>query len=136
MTASMTKVKGREDSPIILRAHIKGLDGLDINQASLQSIYYRTFEYGSESNCEDDINGTEVGTQASLDKTSVVFDELQTGNGWTADDEGYNFAFALPKARLPNGNKWVRVEVWMPPVVGEEFLGALFGILVGAVAKS
>lgn len=132
----MTKVRGREDSPITLRAHIKGLNGADITQASLSSIAYQVFEYASESECVDDSDGTEVGTSASLTVSAVVTDTLQTGNGWTADSEGYNFAFTLPKARLENGGKWYRVEVWMTPASGEEFLGALFGVYAGATAKS
>lgn len=136
MTISMTKVQGREDQPTVLMAHVKGLNAADIAQAAIDSMLFQVWQYDTEEACEEDDDGTEVGEATALTVADCVFDTLKTDYGWDADDEGYNVRFTLPKARLPTGNKWYRVELWITPATGEQFLGGLWGILARAVAKS
>lgn len=115
--------EGREDTPIVLMDRVQNVAGANITQATITSIAYRVFEYASEQEAKLDTNGSEVGESATLTKTDVVFDALQTGAPWDSakDAVGYNFRFTLPSARRPTGNKWHRVEVTFTPSSGEAF---------------
>ena len=117
----INRARGLEGSPLTLMDRIYGHAGTAITQASLTAISYRTFEYASEDDAESDTSGTEVSTSASLVVADTVFDTLQTDARWTRDSTGYNFRFTLPVARLPNGGKFIRVEVLFDPTSGDDF---------------
>ena len=104
----------REDSPYTVMACMKGQDATALTQASLTGITFRVFQYGSRSEAEDDDNGTEVGSVASLSVSGVIYDTLQTDNDYQPDG-GYNFKHVVPSARLPTGGKWVAVEYVFDP---------------------
>ena len=106
-----------ERTPIDLMDRVYGAGKLLINQLSIAAVKYQVFEYASQTDAERDCNRTEVGAEAILDVGDVVFDELQTSDGWNVkkDPAGYNFRFTLPAARRPTGNKWHRVEIWLTP---------------------
>jgi len=57
-------------------------------------------------------NGSVVNAETELNKTAVIYDTLQTGNGWSADSEGYNFRYKIPASHLDNAaaSKKYRVE--------------------------
>lgn len=134
--SDMVFIKGREDSPVTLLAHVQGADGLDITQDGVQSLSYQVWQYDTREECENDIEQTAIGTEVSLTVASTIYDELQTGGGWEADDEGYNLRFVLPADKLPVGGKWYRVEVWIVDGDDLEYLAALYGIEARPTAKS
>ena len=110
-----------ENNPLVLMDRIQGEDATDMQQADVTAITYRVWQYDSQTAMQNDTDGTEVGTSASLTVASVIFDTLQTDARWGADTEGYNFRFTLPGTRLPAGGKWGRVEVLVDPAgAGEE----------------
>lgn len=117
----ISRAQGFEGSPLTLMDRVYGHAGTAITQASLTAISYAAWEYASVDDAESDTNGTAVGVSASLVVADTVFDTLQTDARWARDALGYNFRFTLPVARLPNGGKYVRVEVLFDPTSGEDF---------------
>lgn len=118
-----------EDNPLTLADRILGNDVAAITQATINTISFRVWEYASWDDAKLDRDGSEIGTQASLDKTIVVFDTLQTdaywesppGSGNAIDDTGYNFRATIPPARFPSAAKWYRVEITFTPTAGDAF---------------
>ena len=101
-------VETYEGTDVVVMDRVQDAAGADITQAALDpgsggSITYYVYD-------EDD--DTEEAT-ATLDRTAVVFDTLQTSAPWTADSTGYNFKWQIGAALLPNaaGSKVYRVDV-------------------------
>lgn len=72
-----------EDSTFSLMARFE-IDGANAQQADVSSISIKAWDV-------DDLT-TEV-LDASLDKTQVVYDTLQTDSRWSEDSTGYNFRY-------------------------------------------
>lgn len=121
-----------EDNPKTLMDRIQSIAGTNITQATITGITYQTFEYASQSDAEQDINGTEIGASATLTVADVVFDTPQTTAPWdtTLDSVGFNFKFTVPAARFPTGGKWIVVEPRFDPSSGDDFNGTIWIIEV------
>lgn len=115
----------QEGSGKTLRARIVGHADTPITQASINAsgVKLGVWKYTSIDEAEEDRNAAVVQAETALTTSAVIFDALQA---WDVDSTGYNFAYAMPAALFPDGNVWYRVEVWIDPEIGEDFLGALF----------
>jgi len=99
------KVKGYANTPLPLASHEQILDPVtfndrDLQQSDLTGISY-TVTQGS----------AVVAGPAVLTGSACVFNTLQTGSAWTADDAGFNFLFTLPGSALPLPGETYRVGV-------------------------
>ncbi len=132
-----------EDTPKVIYARITNTADAAITQATLSTLTYRVDRYTSREdavNCQD---GSEVLGAQSLTIASTIFDTLQTGNGWPAQDTlGYNFKATIPPTAFPDsedaeGNGyWYRVEVWCDPASGDDFLGGVWVFQCFATARA
>ncbi len=53
-------------------------------------------------------------TKTTFDVSTTIYDDLQTDNGWPANQgDGWNARFVIPGARMTSG--WVRVEITITP---------------------
>lgn len=103
-----------EDSSLTVMARITGNAGTNITQASLTSIKLRVFDL--------DDDGAEVGAEATLTISSVVYDSLQTSDPrWTVDSTGYNFLYTIPAARFPTGPCLALCQFVITPTSGDPF---------------
>lgn len=105
-----------EDSQAVCMARVYG-DGSPLTQADMSggSIAYRTFDLDDNS---------EVGSSTPLTIADVIFDTLQTPTldpRWDVDTVGYNFRFAHPAARRPNGDRFYRMEVTFTPPASDPY---------------
>jgi hypothetical protein len=76
------------DTEIVLMGRFGIRDSFDeenIVQADVDTITLRIF-----------LEGEQVGVDEDLDPADVIYDMLQTGDIWTADDVGFNFFYELP----------------------------------------
>lgn len=120
-----------EATGITLMDRVQGNGGTNITQASISSIAYNVTRYGSKDDAEECKNGTAVITAGVLQKTSVVFDTLQTAAPWNSDPAqggdatGYNFRYDSPATDRPavdgGGTYWHRYDVTFTPVSGAPF---------------
>lgn len=94
-TAAATATVWEGSSPVNM-ARVVGYDNANINQASVSELHYMVTQL---------VDGveTEVAPSTELTVTDVIFDTLQTGNGWTEDTTGYNFRHQLAATDLPDG---------------------------------
>jgi hypothetical protein len=73
----------------ILMARVVDAAGADVQQSGIAAVEYSIYELDS---CRPDNFVPVVGHDAvSLDVEDVIFNSLQTGGLWTADEVGYNF---------------------------------------------
>ena len=106
MTSTLVMVTWEGTSPIVM-ARLVDADDADVQQAGIAAsdgiLYY---VYDAE-------DGTVVVVETELARADVIYDTLQTGSGWGADGEGYNFRWKIPAAKLPNAAvpKKYRVEI-------------------------
>jgi hypothetical protein len=77
----------------VLLARVVDSHGDNLNQASLASASYTIFAL--EPNEPESLTPVEGHVGVALDVEDVIFDVLQTGNGWTVDEVGYNFRHEL-----------------------------------------
>ena len=56
----------------------------------------------------------QVGAEASLTCSAVVYDTLQLDSGWTVDDVGYNFKHTYSGASLDKSGAKIRLEYYIP----------------------
>ena len=114
---------------VVLMARVVGASNANITQATLSSISYLV----------RDIDAGSSGSVTALTIASVVFDTLQTGNGWDQDATGYNFRAILPASAFawtpevdaaanPKPHRF-QVEVRFTPSSGEQFV-IVFGLFV------
>lgn len=128
----MSKMKIHEDIcyegvPKVIMSHVVGVAATAITQAVITAVTYIVDQYASRDDAMADANATSVTAETSAGSvSSLVYDSLQTNNDWEADSSGYNFKFTVPAASFPTGGKWYRVEVWMDPVSGEDFLAGVW----------
>lgn len=81
-----------------------------ITQATVESITYRVTRLDTE---------TQIST-GTLDKTVSVKDSLQTNNGWTEDDIGWDFVWYAAGTNWPVGGNGIKyqAEVVVTPTSG------------------
>lgn len=119
--SKVNKTTAFEDTGVSLMDRIQGNGGTNITQASITSIAYKVYECTSMQKAEA-ADGT-LGTSGTLNKTTVVFDTLQTAAPWdsNADPTGYNFRYDSVAADRPTGGKWYRYEIVFTPTSGAPF---------------
>lgn len=99
MTCSIDAACVFAGSPPLLMARVQivgddfSLD--DITQSDVASITYSV---------TDTSDGTATAS-GSLAAAAVIYDTLQTGDVWTTDSTGFNFAHRPSAASIPDGNK-------------------------------
>jgi len=109
--AIIGKVEILEGASVPLLSRVRAYDGGFLVQADVSSIAYQV----------DDLDyPTVTGATGALLASNVVFDTLQTGDLWTEDSTGYNFAWTPPASLLPGapsagGRKFYQVEVAITP---------------------
>lgn len=123
-----------ENSGKTIRARIVGHADTPITQASIDvnGVTLGVWKYTSKDDAVDDVNGTVVQAETALTTSAVIFDTLQA---WDVDSAGYNFAYPMPASLFPDGGVWYRVEVWINPTSGADFLGALYFLDCGATSR-
>lgn len=106
--------KSFEDSSGYILARIEGMNAQPITKASLaasDSILLRVYdkERPPETAAVDD---AAVIAARSIDKSTNVFDTLQTDSGWDldADPDGFNLKVEILPADLPSGGKTYKFE--------------------------
>ena len=109
MSTDINKASIWEDTGCVIMARVVNYDDTDIVQADLSSIAYSVFNTSLD---PTDAGYTVVDGQ-SMTISSVIFDTLQTDNGWSVDTTGYNFKFTFDDDVFTNGNTTYRVEVTM-----------------------
>ncbi len=101
-------------SPVLLAYVVDSGDDA-VLQAGVASIAYAIINLKTQ---------TVIAT-GTLTIADVIYDTLQTGNGWTYPGAGYNFRWKIPGSSFPAGNGAYRVEVEISaggdvlPVVGD-----------------
>lgn len=112
-TCQVAPIRGEayEDSGVILMARILGYDSTPINQAAIDSISLTVADEQTQ----------EAADPISVDVADVVFDALQTGGPWDADDTGYNFRYDSLASQRPEGDRTYRFEFKFTPSTGEPF---------------
>ena len=95
------------DTPFL--GHIQ-VNGLDISQSGISAAAY-TVIYS---------DGTVEANEVALTVANVVFNTLQTGPEWTADNAGYNLAVIIPGASFPQAGDYV-VRIDLTPNGGSKF---------------
>lgn len=107
----------------VLMARIVGPDGEPVETADIDSLSYTVYEIDPVR--PDSPSAIAGHTSVALDEEQVFFDELQTGELWTLDEEGFNFRHevdvstnpAFPKADV---NYQVRYEI--TPIGGQKMV--------------
>ena len=96
----------------IFLARVVDRAGTAITQSAISSIAYTVRE------AEGDETQTATGT---LDKTTAIYDTLQTGGLWDADLTGYNFYGVLTGTCFPTYGVRYRVEFVLTPTSGNPY---------------
>lgn len=109
------KIYGPEQTDLPVMARILH-DGNLITQAAISSISVAVKRFPKDD--ADSIVETLAATP--VDKTTTVFDTLQTPSRWTEDDTGYNFLHTVPASAFPEPGIHEIVYL-ITPVSGSEF---------------
>ena len=129
--AQLGVITGRTfaNTGVVLMARVVGQDSANITVASITGISYLV----------RDLDAKTSGSISPLVVAAVVFDALQTGNGWVQDATGYNFRTVIPAAAFnwtpetDPGNqpkpRRFQIEVRFVPDTGEQFV-IVFGLWV------
>ncbi len=105
--------KAWEDTSPYLMARIVSATNAVLQQADISSVTYSVFDLNDTT--------TPVISPASIPVSQIIFNSLQTDSRWTVDATGYNFAYALPAAALPEGGRSYVVDFNVTPVSGAPF---------------
>lgn len=103
-----------EDSGFVVLARILGWAGAPITQASITAITCNVY----------DLTTMSLVTSPTVTVGSTVYDGLRnsaTDPRWTVDRIGYNFAYAVPAAAFPTGDRDYMVEFNFDPTSGDDF---------------
>lgn len=109
------------NSGAALYARVTNSAGTAITQASLTSVHYRV----------KDLTADTLGTKTALTISAVIFDTLQTGEGWSeVDTTGYNFATVIPATEFdfdPEADPHFidhrfQVDILFTPASGQPFV--------------
>lgn len=87
-------------SPVVM-AYVVDSDDDDVTQAGVASISYAIVNLRTQV----------VLSTGTLTIADVIYDTLQTGNGWTYPGNGYNFRWKIPGSSFPAGAGVYRVEI-------------------------
>lgn len=107
MSTTINKATIWEDTGAVLMARIHNYDDTYIMQADLSSITYSIFN----TNLDPTDAGYTVVDESGLTISSVIFDTLQTDNGWSPDTTGYNFKMTIGDDVFTTGNTNYLVEI-------------------------
>ena len=107
----------------VLMARVVDAHAEAINQASVASATYTIFalEQDNPMSLVAVVGHEEV----ALDLEAVIFDTLQTGGGWTADEEGYNFRHELDVSAdeaFNEAGRVYQVRYELLPVTGQKIV--------------
>jgi hypothetical protein len=94
-----------------------------VNQASLSSGSYTIFAL--EQDHPQVLTVVEGHEDVALDIEAVIFDSLQTDNGWTVDDVGYNFRHELDVSAdeaFSEAGRVYQVRYELTPVTGQKIV--------------
>jgi hypothetical protein len=83
---------------------------VDVKQADLSSITYKVTQAG-----------TVIISPTPITVSTAVYDTLQRGTAWTADEEGLNFSFTIPASAVPNAGLPYDIEFTFQPAGGNPF---------------
>lgn len=113
--ARIWPIKGVEQQslPILVRVQH---DGANITQEGINAITYTVIRHNKSTGA-----ATTIVDGVSIDKTTTVFDMLQTAPRWKLDNTGYNFAFTVPAASFPGPDIYF-VEFLFTPATGSPFV--------------
>jgi hypothetical protein len=101
-----------EGADLAAMARLVNVAQTAVTQATIASAYLKVY----------DADGTQVSTTVTLTVSSVIFDTLQTGNGWTVDSTGYNFRYVITGATyFPDGGVRYTGEFVFTPSSGSPF---------------
>lgn len=122
MSATIKQASAFEDGGISLLARINGWSGTAINQAYLDTITLKVYEYDTEIEANNETQGVQVeDITEEVDIATVVFDSLQLDARWCDTVTGYNFLYEAGAECLPNGGRWYRFEFKLTPTSGAPF---------------
>lgn len=94
-----------------------------VNQASLTSGSYTIFALTQD--YPQVLTVVEGHEEVALDIEDVIFDSLQTDNGWTVDDVGYNFRHELDVSEdeaFSEAGRVYQVRYELVPVTGQKIV--------------
>lgn len=118
MTAPIIpRIAAIEDTDVAYLARIQTIAGANITIAAISTITYAVFDL--------DAVGQGSVASGSVTVASAVYDTLQTGSGWTEDDDGFNFRFVIPYTAFPSPDRQYQVEFTFTPTSGNPFKSLL-----------
>lgn len=107
----------------VLLARVVDVQAEPITRASVASARYTVFAL--EADRPESLIAVSGHEDAALDVEAILFDSLQTGGGWTADEVGYNFRHELDvsaaEAFLEAGRQY-QVRYELLPVSGQKIV--------------
>lgn len=114
-TTVLTTIGWENTTPVVM-ARLTDATGAALTQASFAVLPATPIMYYVY-----DLAAVVVDAGTPLVVATVIFDVLQTGNGWTADTTGYNFRWVIPAGEfaLAAGDKRYQVEVVFTLTTGE-----------------
>ena len=101
-----------EDSAFNVMARVYGNNAELVTAASMSTVTWAVTDMRSDA---------EIVAPTALVVSSVVFDSLQTGDEWDADEIGYNFLHTVPASTFTDGGVRAQIEYRATPVSGEPF---------------
>ncbi len=107
----------------VLMARVVDGQAEPINQASLASASYTIFAL--EMDQPESLIAVEGHEEVALDVEAIIFDSLQTGGGWTADEVGYNFRHELDVSEaeaFAEAGRRYQVRYELLPVTGQKIV--------------
>jgi len=112
-----------KNGTITMLARVVGADAADIVQADITSIAYSIYLLDDQdADSRTAVTGHAAGALVVAD---TIYDTLQTGDEWTVDDTGYNFAHVIDistNAAFEIAGRRYLVEVILTPAAGQVIL--------------
>lgn len=103
-TPLVTKSEYWADSDINLMARLQDPRTFaDLEQADISAITYEVWNKQTP----------RLKSSGTLTTSSVIYDTLQTGNGWDSENypDGFNFLWTMPASLFPNDDQEYRVKI-------------------------
>lgn len=94
------------DAPILARVY---RNGVLITQAGISTITVTVKRYNKATGVS-----SETLSDVAVDKTTAVFDTIQTDAKWSTDTTGYNFAYTVSQAGFPGPDSYAIVFTFTP----------------------
>lgn len=113
MTAAST-ISGTayEGGSVVVMARCVDSTDANITQAAINSITYTVTNIATG-------QATPGHSGQPLTVSAVVFDSLQSGSGWSADKNGYNFRHVIGATALPDGDATYQYEAKLSFTTGD-----------------